>query len=135
MANYAICSNADCVRSLDLMLCAVSGSPLCCPRCGSQMYCRCPFCHMPFVVPRRFWRPTECQSCGVDPWEFGAACPADFIPSRRYDVFAGRQPRSNTYDNTGTWGDGMNTGLPNTVNTGYQQATTSSNTPGRFTPR
>ena len=30
----------------------------------------------------------------------------------------------NTYGNTGTWVNGMNTGLPNTVNTGYQQATT-----------
>jgi hypothetical protein len=30
----------------------------------------------------------------------------------------------NTYGNTGTWVNGMNTGLPNTVNTGYQLATT-----------
>ena len=30
----------------------------------------------------------------------------------------------NTYGNTGIWVNGMNTGLPNTVNTGYQQATT-----------
>ncbi len=30
----------------------------------------------------------------------------------------------NTYGNTGMWVNGMNTGLPSTVNTGYQQATT-----------
>jgi len=30
----------------------------------------------------------------------------------------------NTYGNTGTWVNGMNTGLPRSVNTGYQQATT-----------
>ena len=30
----------------------------------------------------------------------------------------------NTYGNTGTWVNGMNTGLPNAVNAGYQQATT-----------
>ncbi len=30
----------------------------------------------------------------------------------------------NTYGNTGTWVNGMNTGLPGSVNTGYQQATT-----------
>src|ERR1700675_1000758 len=30
----------------------------------------------------------------------------------------------NTYGNTATWVNGMNTGLPNTVNTGYQLATT-----------
>ena len=30
----------------------------------------------------------------------------------------------NTYGNTGVWVNGMNTGLPATVNTGYQQATT-----------
>ncbi len=29
----------------------------------------------------------------------------------------------NTYGNTGNWVSGMNTGLPGTVNTGYQQAT------------
>jgi len=30
----------------------------------------------------------------------------------------------NTYGNTGTWVNGMNTGVPGSVNTGYQQATT-----------
>src|SRR5947207_5481425 len=30
----------------------------------------------------------------------------------------------NTYGNTGMWVNGMNTGLPGSVNTGYQQATT-----------
>src|SRR5438445_3203474 len=30
----------------------------------------------------------------------------------------------NTYGNTGMWVNGMNTGLPDSVNTGYQQATT-----------
>jgi hypothetical protein len=89
MANFAICSSTDCMRSLDLVLCAVSDSILFCPHCGFRMYCRCPFCHMPFVMRRRFWSPTECQSCGVDPWASQPTCAADFIPARRFDVFSG----------------------------------------------
>ena len=94
MANFAICSNQVCMQFLDLRNCAVSDFVLRCARCDSQMYCRCPFCHMPFAKRPRFWRPTECQFCGIEPRKFGMGSLADSIPAKRFDVFTPLQPRN-----------------------------------------
>jgi len=87
MTHYAACSTRDCRYVLTLELCMPQTVKLYCPRCEYPMYCRCSYCHMPFIKQPRWWRPTKCHFCGIKPHDFSFHSLADYIPSRRFDVF------------------------------------------------
>jgi hypothetical protein len=85
--HYAACSTRGCKYVLNLKLCESPAVKLYCPRCEYPMYCRCSYCHMPFTKHHRWWRSIRCQFCGIKPHDFSFHSLADYIPSRRFDVF------------------------------------------------